>query len=85
MSEGTYSLLERGFAALPFGTSPIGRIVLCGGAGAAYAVAMRPSLSFDDKGAPRPWIFLDSKNPEATVWPWWAYAVVPAVLFGVLL
>lgn len=77
--------VEQVVGALPFGGSPIGRIALGLAAGTALAYYVRPSMSFGKDGKPRPWIILDSQNPEATVFPYWAYPIVPAVLLGVLL
>lgn len=77
--------VEKVFSALPFGSSPLGRVVLAGGAGLAFAYAVRPSCSFDANGNPRPWIVFDQRNPEACVFPYWAYFVVPGVLFGLFL
>lgn len=75
--------VESLLTAIPLGSSPAGRIVLFGGGGIALAYALRPSLSFDEKGKPRPWIVFDPSNVEATAFPYWAYGVVPALLMGV--
>lgn len=70
---------------LPFGGSPYGRVMLGLAAGTAVAYYVRPAMSFDKAGKPRPWIITDSMNPEATVFPYWAYPLIPAILLGVLL
>ena len=59
-----------------------GRMMLFGAAGGAFAHFVRPEMSFDANGNPRPWILLDGNNPEATLFPAAAYVVVPALLFG---
>ena len=77
--------IERLFLALPMGGSPLGRTILAGGAGLAVAYGLRPSISFDKQGKPRPFILFDQRNPEATLFPAWAYFVVPGVIFGLFL
>lgn len=77
--------IESLFIKLPLGGSPLGRMVLAGGAGAAVAYYGRPAMSFNKDGTPKPWILLDARNPDAAVFPWWAYIVLPAVTFGVFL
>jgi len=77
--------IERLFLALPMGSSPLGRTLLAGGTGLGLAYALRPSFSFDAKGKPRPWIVFDQRNPEATIFPLWAFFVVPGLIFGVFL
>jgi len=85
MSDPVIAPVEQVFASLPFGSSPSGRVLLAGGAGAAFAYFVRPAVSFDKNGNPRPWILLDSKNPDATVFPYYAWFVAPAVIFGLFL
>jgi len=85
MSESVVAPVEQVFMQLPFGGTPIGRVVLAGGAGGAFAYYVRPSCSFDKNGNPRPWIVFDSKNPEACVFPSWAWIVVPGAVFGLFL
>lgn len=70
---------------IPGAATPLGRVAVFGGAGAAFAYWVRPSVSFDESGQPKPWIVTDSKNPNATLFPYWAWFVVPATLFGVLI
>lgn len=77
--------VEQIVGALPFGGSPVGRIALGLAIGTAVAYYFKPGMSFTKDGRARPWIILDSQNPEATIFPYWAYPVVPAVLLGVLL
>jgi len=85
MSAGVITPVEQTFLALPGGGSPIGRMIISGGAGAAVAYFVRPSVSFDANGNARPWILFDSKNSDATIFPYWAWFVVPAVTFGLFL
>lgn len=85
MEAGVVAPVEQAFLALPFGGSPVGRVVLAGGAGAALAYFLRPSVSFDAHGNARPWILFDSRNPDATVFPYWAYFVVPGAVCGLFL
>ena len=77
--------VEHLFASLPLGSTPLGRVVLAGGAGLALAYAVRPSCSFDANGNARPFVLFDQSNPAATMFPHWAYFVVPAVTFGLFL
>lgn len=84
-SNNLMSPLERLFMQIPLGNTALGRSLIGMGAGAAIVYGVKPNVSFFPNGAPRPWIFTDSKNPEATIFPWWAFIVVPGALFGVLL
>jgi hypothetical protein len=85
MTEAAITPVEQVFCALPFGTSPVGRVLLAGGAGAAFAYFVRPSVSFDGNGNPRPWILFDSKNANAAVFPYWGWFVVPGAICGLFL
>ena len=75
--------VEKILGTLPFGTYPLGRAALTAGAGATFAFMVRPSVSFHDDGTPREWILLDQSNPQATIFPWWAWSVLPGVFFGI--
>lgn len=79
------SAAESIVGALPLGSSPLGRIALGVAAGTAVAYFVRPNVSFYSNGRPREWIFTDSANPEATIFPYWAYPLIPAIVLGVLL
>lgn len=70
---------------VPGCSTPLGRALVLGGAGAGVAYGLRPSISFFPDGRVRPFIVTHPQDPEATMFPWWAYAVVPAVLFGVFI
>ena len=83
LDEYVITPIEQGMAILPFGTQPAGRAAWGFAAGAAFAYFVRPSLSFDAAGNPLPWIVTDSSNPNATIFPYWAYAVLPGLFFGV--
>lgn len=75
--------VERALCMVPMCGTPIGRAAVFGSLGASVAYFVRPSMSFKEDGTPREWILLDPKNPESTLFPWWAYIVVPASLFAV--
>lgn len=77
--------IERALAALPFGGSPLGRAAITAAMGGAIAYYVRPSVSFDENGQPRPWILIDQQNPNATIFPWQAWVVVPGILFGIFI
>jgi len=70
---------------VPGTSTPLGRVAVFGLAGTTFAYAVRPEMSFNKDGSARPWIVFDSKNPEATLFPYWAYGLVPAVLFGIFI
>ncbi len=70
---------------IPGASTPLGRIAIFGGAGAAIAYGTKPSISFHDDGTARPWILMDAKNPQSTLFPHWMWVVLPGVLFGVLI
>lgn len=75
--------IEQLLMKLPMGSTPTGRVLLFGGAGGAFAYFVRPSISFNPDGSPKPWIMFDANNSNATLFPYWAWIVVPGVLFGV--
>jgi len=77
--------IESLFMALPGGRHPIGRMAIAGGIGAGISLGLKPSVSYFPSGEPRPFILFESTNPEATIWPWWAWIALPAVTFGILL
>lgn len=68
---------------VPLCNTPLGRAAVFGSLGAGVAYFVRPSMSFKADGTPKEWILLAPSDPEATLLPWWAYIVTPAVLFGV--
>lgn len=70
---------------IPFCSTPIGRTLVFGGAGAAFAYTVRPAMSFYPDGRPREWILVDRSNPEATLFPYWAYLVIPGALAGIFI
>lgn len=75
--------IESLLMSVPGAHTPLGRAALFGGAGGAFAYVVRPSLSFKANGAPRSWIVTNGNDPEATLFPWWAWIVVPGALFSV--
>lgn len=75
--------IESLLMSVPGAQTPLGRAALFGGAGMAVAYFVRPSLSFKPSGAPRSWIVTNGNDPEATLFPWWAWIVVPGALFSV--
>lgn len=81
--DNTLTPIEDLMMNIPGAQTPMGRMLVFGGAGTAFAYAVRPSMSFFEDGSPRPWIITDSKNPQATLFPYWAYTVLPALVFGV--
>ena len=70
---------------IPMGSTPLGRTVLGAAVGSAVAYYVRPSVSFFDDGSARPFIMTDAQNPEAAVFPWWGFVVLPAITLGVFL
>ena len=82
--DNALSPIEEILIQIPGGATPMGRMALFGGMGAAYAYTMRPSMSFDASGNAKPWIVFDPQNPNAAIFPYWAWGVVPAIIFGVL-
>lgn len=70
---------------IPGTSTPIGRAIIFGGAGAAIAFGVKPAFSFNADGTPKPWIVTNSDDPSATLFPYWAYILVPGLIFSVLL
>ena len=83
--DGVMAPIEELVAMVPGAATPLGRVAIFGGAGAAYAMAVKPLVSFTEDGKARPWVLFDPHNEQAAAFPYWAWGVVPAVLFGVLL
>lgn len=77
--------VESAFSYIPGGNYPIGRVAIGAAAGGSVAYFVRPAMSFNADGSARPFILFDPQNPQATIFPWWAYIALPAVIFGVLL
>jgi hypothetical protein len=75
--------LEQALSYVPGAQYPAVRLAMGFAAGSLFAYKVRPSVSYDSAGNPRPWIVTDSSNPEATIFPYWAWGVLPAVFFGV--
>ena len=70
---------------IPGTRTPVGRAAIFGGLGAITAFGIKPSFSFKPDGTPRPWIVTNSGDKEATLFPYWAYILVPGFIFSVLL
>jgi hypothetical protein len=83
-TDGVLSPIEGVLASIPGCNTPLGRIAVFGGAGAAFAYGVKPSMSFNPDGTPKPWILFDALNPNATLMPHWMWGVLPAFIFGVL-
>lgn len=81
--DGLMTPLERVVGSLPLCSSPLGRAAVFASLGGSFAYVVRPTMSFLPDGRPREWILVDRSNPEATLFPYWGYILVPAVLFGV--
>lgn len=77
--------LEKAMLMLPLGGYPVGRAFWGAAMGGAVMHYVRPSVAFEPDGTPKPWIVMDPDNPEAAIFPWWAFVVMPAVFFGVFL
>jgi len=81
--------IEGTMAMLPYGNSPIGRMVWAGGAGTAFAYLVKPDISFfgpEDFRQPKLWSLTapaGTNSAQLTIFPAWAWTVVPAVLLGV--
>ena len=83
--DNTLAPIESVFASLPLGSTPMGRVLLCGVIGGAIAYAVRPSFSFRADGTPRNWILTNRDDPEATLFPYWAFVALPAIIGGVFI
>ena len=70
---------------IPGAATPVGRASIFSVAGGAFAYYVRPEMSFRKDGSAKPWILTNSSDPEATLFPYWAYAIVPGFVFGVLI
>jgi len=79
------SPLERILASNPLTASPIGRACAGMAVGGAIAFGLKPSVSFNADGSTRPWVLTDSKAPNPTLLPYWAWVLVPGVIFGLFL
>lgn len=79
------SPIEKLLASNPITAEPAGRAVVGMALGGALAFGLKPGVSFNSDGSTRPWILTDSKAPNATLLPYWAWVAVPGVLFGLFL
>ena len=74
--------LETLFSYVPGGHSPAIRAAIGFAGGAAFAHFVKPSVSYDADGKPRPWIVTNSKDANGTWFPYWAWSVLPGALAG---
>ncbi len=77
--------IENLLVQLPMGGSPMGRMMIGATLGGGVAYYLRPLVSFDEAGNPKPFILFDSDNPQAAVFPWWGFIVLPAVALGMFI
>ncbi len=70
---------------LPMCNTPLGRAAVFGTLGGGIAYGVRPSMSFKADGTPKEWILVSPSDPDATLFPWWAYIAVPAVIAGIFI
>ena len=77
--------LENLLVRLPMGGTPLGRMILGGVAGGAVAYYARPSVSFNPDGSAKPFILMEPDNPDAAVFPWWGFIVLPSVTLGLFI
>lgn len=77
--------IESIVGSLPMCSTPFGRALVFGGAGTAFAFAVKPSVSFKEDGSVKPFILFAPDDLDASVFPYWAWGVVPAVIFGIFL
>lgn len=77
--------VESIMAKVPLGSSPLGRVVLGSLLGGSVAYAVRPSFAFFPNGTPRPWIVTNRADPDATIFPYWAFVAIPALVLGVFI
>ena len=75
--------IEQILVNIPLCSTPAGRAFVFGAAGGSVAYFVRPAFSFNADGTPRPWILTNSGDANATLFPYWAWVVLPGVLFSV--
>ena len=85
MVEAALTPIEEALLCIPGCSGPLGRVAIFGGAGAAFAYGVKPSISFEADGTAKPWILFDPTNARSTLFPHWMWGVLPAVIFGVLI
>jgi hypothetical protein len=65
--------------------APAKRTLAGAAVGAAFVWGVKPRLAWSKDGKTlRPWS-LTSKDPDATIVPWWAMVAIPAILLGVFI
>jgi hypothetical protein len=70
---------------IPGCSTPIGRALIFGSLGTGYAFAVKPAVSFTADGVAKPFILFAPDDEQASVFPYWAWGVLPAVIFGIFL
>ena len=75
--------IEQVLVNIPLCQTPAGRAAVFGSLGGGIAYFLRPSVSFNADGSPKPWIMFEANNANATLFPYWAWVVVPGVIFSV--
>jgi hypothetical protein len=83
--EAPLTAIESLVNSVPFCNTAAGRILVFAGAGASFAYFVRPSTSFNPDGSAKNWIIFNPTDKDAAIFPWWAYVVVPGVLFGLMI
>lgn len=78
--------IERGVGMLPLGEYPAGRALWGGAIGGGLVFLFKPEIMFDKKtGHARPWVLTNPKAKNATIFPWPAAVLIPAVVLGVFI
>jgi hypothetical protein len=78
--------LESGFDAIGLGEgefAPLGRAVVGGAIGYGIVIAFKPAVAYDEAGKERPFSIDGSNN--GTLFPWWMFVAVPAIISSVLI
>jgi hypothetical protein len=63
-------------------SAPAKRLLFTGALAGGAAWAIKPAASFDEKGAPRPWILTTPSHPRATYFPWFMWAGIGGLVGG---
>ncbi len=77
--------IEELLSKIPLMEYPSARAAAAGGLGYLIASTVKPSVSYDKNGNQRPWMLTDPDAADATLFPWWAWIVVPGAIFGIFL
>jgi hypothetical protein len=63
-------------------SAPAKRLLFTGAVAGGLAYAIKPRVSFDEKGAARPWVLTSPSHPRATYFPWFMWAGIGGLLGG---